>query len=319
MPIRWIKGTAPVNDTHQGLVLSPERFSSSVASRIECEVWDPINSRPLTCLLRSAETDLQGYATVDAPPDVMKAWEDYKAHIATADLTQNFTEEEKFAEEAARDKVLEIKLGSEVVVVGGNKVPRGTRGKCIGVYDGNFGGKRVGVQDSAGVKHYTSKANCQGVVPGCHVDYVPPGGWRAYLASLPPEVVVMCPRKGDKVRRLSDGLEGKVFWAKGERLGFKGLGGTDAIWANAQEVVILDKKGDVKTPPPVHQEDEPPREPLKVNPLAHLPVPYCDIRGIIPPGEWNPSWSAIDERGEFLMNLTEAGAAKIRALVADQE
>lgn len=327
MPITWTKPNSAPRVTHVGLVMSESRrreiraMSDVWCDEFSCDVWNPETRRPESIVLGTNfdEHSEFGVAVVDVSPEIRAEWDAVLATQAAERAISDARQAEIDAEQAAKNEVLEIKFGSEVVVVGGNKVPRGTRGKCIGIYDGNYGGKRVGILDAAGGKHYTNKENCRGVIPGCHVDYVPPGGWRAYRDALPPEVEVMVPNKNNRVRRISDGLEGVVFWVKGTRLGFKAPGSQEAIWADAGEVVILDIKGNVKNPPPVAQEPEPPREPPKVNPLAHLPPPYCNIRGILPPIGDNPSWTAVDERGEFLMNLTEAGAAKIKALVAAQE
>lgn len=327
MPVTWTNSPNKPRVTHVGLVMSSAtsreiRAMSDVwCQEYSCTVWNPETRRPETLVLGNDFSDSSefGHAEVDISAEIKAEWDAVLATQAAEQAIRDARQAEIDAEKAAKDEVLEIKFGAEVVVVSGNKVPRGTRGKCIGIYDGNYGGKRVGILDAAGGKHYTDKNNCQGVIPGCHVDYVPPGGWRAYRDALPPEVEVVVPKKNNRVRRISDGLEGVVFWVKGTRLGFKVPGSQEPNWVDANEVVILDIKGNVKNPPPVAQEPEPPREPPKVNPLAHLPAPYCDIRGVLPPIGDNPSWTAVDERGEFLMNLTETGAAQIKALVAAQE
>lgn len=327
MPVTWTNSPTKPRVTHVGLVMSSatsreiQAMSDVWCNEYSCTVWNPETRRPETLVLGNNFSDNSefGHAEVDVSAEIKAEWDAVLATRAAEQAIREAHQAEAAAEKAARDEVLEIKFGAEVVVVGGNKVPRGTRGKCIGIYDGNYGGERVGILDAAGTKHYTNKENCRGVIPGCHVDYVPPCGWRAFRDALPPKVEVMTPQKNNRVRRLSDGLEGVVFWVKGPRLGFKAPGSQTAIWADANEVVILDSKGDVKNPPPVVQEAAPPREAPKVNPLAHLPAPYCYIRGILPPVGESPSWTAVDERGEFLLSLTAASAAKINALVAEQE
>ena len=323
MSISWVKDELVTSVSHVGLVMSPawsrdvQVMSDVWDAESVCYVWDPVAHRRvilnLGCFFDPHSTI--GRATVDAPQAIKDEWADIEEREAEEKRVREHIAAEQAAESRARDEALKIKYGTEVLAVEGKK--KGARGVVFYTGPGNWG-PRVGFKDSSGTDHFTPQGNVVGVLPGKDVSYVPPGGWRQYLDAKIEEVQAIMPRKGNRVRRLSDGLEGVVFWVHktDPRLGFKVKGSDQAHWVNANEITILDVHGNPKvapTPAPTAVVEAP--KPPEVNPLAHLPAPYCDIRGILPPMGASTCWTAVDERGEFLMNLTEASAAKIRKLV----
>lgn len=323
MPISWKKDETETRVTHVGLVMSPAwsrevRVMSDVwDSESVCHVWNPASHRRellvLGCFF-DPHSEI-GQAKVDVTQDIRDEWALIEEREAQAQKARDSAEAEQSAEKRARDEALKVKYGTEVLAVEGKK--KGARGVVFYTGPGNWG-PRVGFKDASGNDHFTPQGNVVGVLPGKDLSHVPPGGWRKYLDDKIEEVQAMMPRKGNTVRRLSDGLEGVVFWVHktDPRLGFKVKPSDEPIWVNAREVSILDAHGNPKIAPAdprMSAVDVP--KPVVANPLAHLPVPYCDIRGILPPVGASTCWTAVDERGEFLMNLTEASAAKIRKLV----
>lgn len=325
MSVSWIKDQVETRVTHVGLVMSKSwsrevRIWSDVwENEYLCFVWNPETHRRETLVLGcsyDAHSEM-GNEKVDASPEIFAEWALLEKADNEAARVRAQAEAAAQREENAKNEALKIRSGSEVMVTEGRKIPVGTRGVVCWMGQGNFGA-RVGFTDANGKTHYTSESNVKGVLPGKPLLYTPPEGWVAFLDAQVSQAQAVNPRKGDKVRRLSDGQEGTVFWVKENRLGFKITPQSEAIWANAGEVTILDGKGNPKAAPaPVMAPPPSPAE--KVNPLAHLPAPYCDIRGILPPIGENTCWTAVDGKGEFLMNLTDRSAENIRKLVAAAE
>jgi hypothetical protein len=101
---------------------------------------------------------VEGADTVDAPPEMIAAWETEKLRRKTE------------AEERERQRIIaraeaEAKIprkGRTVRVVRGRKVPIGTVGMCFWV--GNSGyGESVGFTTAAGAKHFTAAKNVEAV------------------------------------------------------------------------------------------------------------------------------------------------------------
>ena len=145
-------------------------------------------------------------------------------------------------EDEARAKLIPpIQKGATVVVVRGRKVPRGTVGVIRWEGDGDYG-PRVGLAVEGEDKLvYTAHRNVEAVYPGLAPGQTPEGGWVELHARVQRERLL--PQKGHRIRQRETGLEGTVFWAQGDRLGFKtdtdDTGPGVTCWANAHEVWLL--------------------------------------------------------------------------------
>ena len=235
-------------------------------------------------------------------------------------------------EQEARDTLFSVQKGKSVVVVKGRKVPHGVRGVVFWEGESNYG-PRIGIKDAAGEAHWIAASNVEVVLPGFPDDLCrspqPPTGqtWSGILTLVTPKM----PSKGEHVRTLDGSSEGKVFWVKGDRLGFRvGPGKDDVVWANGHEVTVVEDKpqilqnmvGGVGELPPLSTFGEP-SPPMVVvdesgsmgNPgtgRESLPYPYCTIRSIV---LHEGHYLAYNEEEDFLMELTEAAAKELEAVL----
>ena len=335
MAIRWskkIKNEAgnyvwvDAEVTHVGLVMSSSwskecRVMSDVyADRFSCRVWNAEKGlAEILNLGTNFENDSRrGHVVgVDAAPEVIAA---YKLRCELAEKArEEANEKARLAhyEADARSELLALRRGSEVVVVKGRKVPKGTRGTISWMGEGNYGA-RVGIVVNEGDKPlYTAESNVVAVLPGGNPEDVPVGGWIAALAAhrdARAEWSRTLPKKGDKVRVLSSGIVMTVGWARDSRLGLKRKGakrGEDFTWANASEVHLLSSDGEevASGPEPkaalkVAPKVEPAAAPA--SPLSVMPEPYCRIHDVCKDSEGN--YSAFDAGGRFLLLLPEPSA-----------
>ena len=231
------------------------------------------------------------------------------------------------AEQEARDTLFSVQKGKSVVVVKGRKVPHGVRGVVFWEGEGGLHnhGLRIGIKDAADTVHWTAASNVEVVLPGFPDDLCrnpqPPAGqtWSGILALVTPKM----PSKGEHVRTLDGSSEGKVFWVKGDRLGFRvGPGKDDVVWANGHEVTVVEEglvmlqnmTGGVGEPPPLSVVGAEPSPPVE-NPgtgRESLPYPYCTIRSIV---LHEGHYLAYNEEEDFLMELTEAAAKELEAVL----
>jgi hypothetical protein len=194
----------------------------------------------------------------------------------------------------AREQLLPIKIGAEVVG------PDGLRGTLVWI-----GHDRVGIsQDGSQKPLYEDKEKIHPIYPGLEPGVGPKRGWVQLLSDHVKITRRGLPRKGHRVRRVSDGIEGTVFWVAGTRLGFKE--GTHTTWASSDEVVKIKTTGDtMKYTPwvtdivPLTWDDV----------VGHMPIPYCWIRGF---NMQDPeSIEAVGEDGEFLFKVDPNVAGKL--------
>lgn len=291
-----------------------------------------------------------GVATVDILPEHKAVMAKAAAAAKVkADAYRSAKEAEEVAAKAARLEaearaaVLPVVIGAEVVVIKGRKVKVGTRGVVFWAKDGEYG-PRVGLKDSMGKEHWTSEDNVKTVVPGMGPYDTPVEGWAEYSAKSAVHSDAWhkaAPKKGSDVIHLASGVRGYVFWKDGVRIGVKRKGakkGEDAIWCDAWEVSLVARDGTATAVPrypaplpftaapvapkagftdlDVNSDPGPVTKPAPlplVPALAHLPEPYCRIRGV--KAMENGCYNALGKDGQFLMTLTAKSAAQIRALL----
>jgi hypothetical protein len=335
-------------ETHVGLVMTSrvekvEKVMSDIYADVSsCVVWNPEKGTVESVRLGSnfeLETRY-GTATVDIDPKIQAECD---AKAAAAEAARKKAEGERIereAEERARDAVIGPAPGVEVVVVRGRKVPHGTRGVVFHEGDGKYG-PRVGFMDAAGKKHWTSTSNVVGVLPGREPGDRPACGWRTLrdmIQTARDAWRKTWPVKGDKVRHLASGIVGNVIWVRDERLGMKrdrASKDEDPTWGDAWEFAVIEAggrerivtsafvmpsyevipaKAEAPTSGPktftegyadfgLGSEPEP-------HPLSGLPEPYCRIRSVSYEEEWG-RWEAKDENDNFVVVLTEKGAADL--------
>jgi hypothetical protein len=329
--------------THVGLVLgntmSHERrvMSDAYADEYSVQVWDP-EAGKATVVTLGTNFDLEtrrGHSTIDALPEYREAHkvraEAYRVKQEAAEL-QARTEAR---EDRAREELLTLCKGAEVVVVKGRKVPKGTRGIVSWMGDGNYG-PRVGILTKDGDKPlYTAESNIVVVLPGADPDDVPVGGWVSLLSAFNEAEsgwLKTLPQKGDKVQVIASGVVMKVGWAKRDRLGLALPGakrGESFTWAGTHEVLLITSECDValaaapkpvftlapKPAPPAPKAKKPRKKRasrkkavvVEVHPLATMPAPYCNIRSVTKDSEGD-TFSAYDAEGAFLLLLPEPSA-----------
>jgi hypothetical protein len=161
MAIEWKVGrnSAEYKDetTHEGLVVVGtytrlERVMSDMWETVRyCMVWDPETSsfeeKSLGCHDLTVRV---GTATVDAPPEVLEA---YEAEQAAKQATKEHLAAERAALSARKRMETEWhspKHGKIMQVVRGRKVPKGTIGKVFWMRDGRVGLALSDARDARG-------------------------------------------------------------------------------------------------------------------------------------------------------------------------
>jgi hypothetical protein len=142
------------------------------------------------------------------------------------------------ADRQAFDEASKVRIGDTVKVVRGRKVPLGFVGQVTWIGDRGYG-ESVRISPENGEVKFTSTRNVEVV----HPDFVGPGDWVEYLESLKPQPTGLL-HKGSLVRT-RDGLEGKVFWTDGVRVGFD-TGGTaphNNQWVDIMDCDVLGPDG----------------------------------------------------------------------------
>lgn len=203
-------------------------------------VWTGTDTKSVT--LSVAEFGTSAHATVDATPEVVAAYEVWKAEQDR--LSQEAAERAYQAqrEEEAREACLSFDKGDRVKVFKGRKVAKGTTGVVIWKGHGDWG-LRVGIKDDAGTVHWTARDNV------CKVTDKPEGmSWVDYLNKQEEDEAereAACPKKGEYVLILTGpeaDKSGIVFWERNGRLGVatsdrKDASGknADVAWVNAAD------------------------------------------------------------------------------------
>ena|SRR3989344_4273099 len=221
-------------------------------------------------------------------------------------------------EDEARARLLEIKKGSHVVVVSGRKVKKGTTGVVFWVGPGTYG-NRVGFKAESGDAFWIAQSNCQAFLPGLEPDEDPDGGWvqlEEKWALVLQKWEAQLPKIRDEVKIKTSGIQGKVFWVKDGRLGFKTSTG-ETHWTGVSDVVrVLEDGTEVEVRgipvfPRLYREGETPRH---FERLGKFPPPICHICSLEKKAD---AWNAYDKDGVLVMQLTERSAQQILDVIED--
>jgi len=207
---------------------------------------------------------------------------------------------------------LDVQKGHEVVVVRGQKVPKGTRGIVRWMGDSDFG-PRLGIVVPGDNKlTYTYLKNVEIVYPGFNPGEQPVEGWiRLSQRNNPSNRHV--PRKGHTVKHRETGVTGNVFWVDGDRLGFKA---PHTVWADASEVDRVWSDSRTGSPRSESYDTSCPHAiPLRPShvwekALAHLPAPFCDIRSF---ERVENGYRAMGADGKVVCTMPDASVPQLLA------
>lgn len=322
MAISWNDGTV----THVGLVIGNEtRVTDRVMSDIYADqgyiqVYDPDNRRVNSIVVWSSFELVQKHGTWTADITTGEYADDYEAYLeecrlaAIAREAAEKVEMEKRRQQSAKERLLTPNKGMQARVFKGRKAPIGTVGEIIWLGEGNYG-PRVGVKEANGTIHWIPAANIEVTGYGLDFGEEPVGGWaelekKVQKAAHDQFQNTELPIKGQTVRyKKNNKVEGKVFWVKGERLGFKKgrKKTTPANWANKGEVEFFDEIRNCWRDYKTADREEVVAE--TNNPLKDLPAPYCDIRKI---DNVEGKWVAKDLIGTQICVLPEETAKEIQ-------
>jgi hypothetical protein len=288
-------------------------------------VWCDKNDAPFEIQVRNSEFGGEtSQWDVDGSGEVMvkyTAWRgDFLIAREKAAEIRKIADDKRSAEEAeanAKNRAHAVRKGGKVKVVKGRKVPKGTVGECFWEGGGQYG-PRIGLKEADGTTHWTATSNCTAILDDVPEGTTPDGGWIGYMDGkykAEEAAAALLPKKGEwvKVIRGDDDCKfGRIFWAKGTRIGIKMNPRDkteDPVWTNAEDVVVL--TGDPRKGGAVAVEGLPvpaPAPEVKPNPMAEMPYPYCAIKNLkIQEG----MWKAFDAEGGFLMDLTADAAIKL--------
>jgi hypothetical protein len=312
MPLVWDNG----DETHAGLVVGGPytrcvRVMSDIYSDENyAQVWNPNTKRVDEVHIGGAFelNTRRAQVVVDASTEVLEAMA--KQREAAAAVAAKAAVEAEVA--AAKAEVLTPRMGCEVQVVAGKKVPKGTKGVMVWQNDPKAP-TRIGIDGADGVRHWVDLRWCHRVYPDFPVGGEPACGWVAYRdaqrdeearreAALPKLTV-------GQLVALSSGLTGNVFWVKGDRVGVrlsanKDAKGyyTDVVWTNVSDVVA--GPAPAKQEPTVfvpHDEEG-----------VELPWPYSAITHM---NVVDGMFAAYNAKGEFLLHLDGEGADEVFRLM----
>jgi hypothetical protein len=331
MAILWTKEDGTTRTSHEGLVMSVgERdwraMSDVYATQYFARVWDEAKKVETTVTLGSnfeLDNGERGTATVDFDHDR----EDYQEFLAKAKARadEELREEQLRLKQDREDRAMRICLyenlgkGDRVRVVKGRKVKKGTEGTIFWTGAGTYG-PRCGFKEDGAAKddaHWTALSNLVRILPDVPHGTTPEGGWTAYLEAkekVAAAAAAKLPKKGEWVALKADNgaTYGKVFWVKGERLGFKLKKADEPTWANADDVVVMtgDPRKGGKPRDPVATEEA--AEERKSG-LEEMPWPYCAIKTLkVEDG----TWKAYDADGNFLLDMPAGAAAQVMERLA---
>lgn len=333
MPLLWKDNNGARWETHTGLVVSGPytrvvRVMSDIWSDEQyAQVWDATAQRVEEVHIGGAFDLNTKFATVvvDAPAHVVtlisarQAEAERKAAEARKDAAR------KAEEAAAKREVLAPRKDRTVQVVGGRKVPKGTKGTVFWT-DAPTNPARLGIKDANDTTHWVDARWCEVVYADFPVGGAPACGWVAYRDALRAQeesykATLPKVKKGDTVTLATSGLTGKVFWAKDTRLGVgfgtaKDAAGnyTDKAWADLAEVVAVNGVP-VEGAAPVAPAPEPVGDTVFVShdeAGAPLPWPYSAIDKM---GLEDGLYAAYDAKGEFLLHLDMEGAKEVLLLL----
>jgi len=243
-------------------------------------------TRPL-----SLGNDEFGYsfdAVVDAPPEVIAAWE------AAVEAARLLREEQGLAharERQARDYVGRVENGRNVVVARGRKIPRGTKGTVVVIRSGTYG--MSALVRNGNEEFWISVNNLDNDHPLLkNGEPVEGQTWVSVRDAMVKEDDARraaLPKKGDEVFLKSNPeKKGLIFWMKGDRIGFKEAPMDEPTWANVSEVEIV-----------------PPTISIPSNVAKSLPAPFNRVYKIKPEGG---KYAALDAHGRVIALLPNESA-----------
>ena len=189
-------------------------------------------------------------------------------------------------EQDAKNELLAQRLGAEVVVVAGRKIPLGVRGILRWSGQGNFG-PSMGISVPGEPKLlYTAPHNLSVLFPGLGPGETPEGGWVKLWEEVQSGITV--PKRDSVVRSLVKDVgwvQGVVFWSQDGRVGFKPQGQTEGIFASLEDSQILMGDGSWK----------PCKVPVRAVPAGKAPAPagFKDLS--LDDGEDSPKNSPLRE------------------------
>lgn len=325
MPLVWDNG----DESHAGLVVGGPytrcvRVMSDIYSDENyAQVWNPDTKRVDEVHIGGAFelNTRRAQVVVDATPEVLEAMAKQREEASAVSAKAAAAAEVV----AAKAEVLAPRKGRTVQVVGGRKVPRGTKGVMFWQNDAKSP-TRIGMKDANDTTHWVDIRWCQAVYEDFPVGGEPACGWVAYRDALRAQehgYKAMLPkvRKGDTVTLSTSGLTGTVFWAQDTRIGV-GLGTEkdaagyykDKAWADISEVAIVNGVvvGGAPAPAPAVAEQGEPVFMPHDEAGAPLPWPYSAIDKL---GLEDGLYAAYDAKGEFLLHLDNEGANEVFRLL----
>lgn len=333
MPLLWKDNNGARWETHAGLVVSGPytrcvRVMSDIYSDEQyAQVWDATGQRVEEVHIGGAFELNTKWATVvvDAPDTVVTVITARQAEEARRAEEARKEEAREAEETAAKREVLAPLKGRTVQVVGGRKVPKGTKGTVFWT-DHPLTPARLGIKDTNEATHWVDARWCETVYADFPVGGAPACGWVAYRDALRAQeegYKAMLPKvkKGDTVTLSTTGLTGKVFWVKNTRIGVgfdtaKDATGNyiDKAWADLAEVFAVNGVP-VEGAAPVAPAPEPVKDTVFAPPDkagAPLPWPYSAIDKLDLEGG---VYAAYDAKGEFLLHLDMEGAKEVLLLM----
>lgn len=333
MPLLWKDDKGTRWESHTGVVLGSTTRCVRVMSDIYsdenyAQVWNPATARVEEVHIGGAFELNTKFATVvvDAPDTVVTLISARRAEETRRTEEARKQEARKMEEAHAKREVLAPLKGRTVQVVGGRKVPKGTKGTVFWT-DSPTNFTRIGMKDANDATHWVDARWCEATYADFPVGGVPACGWVAYRDALRAQeesfkATLPKVKKGDTVTLSTTGLTGTVFWAKDTRLGVGFGTEKDAqggyvhkAWASLMEVAAVNGvpvEGVEAPVAPAPVQEEPavfvPHDEAGVP----LPWPYSAIDKLHLEGGL---YAAYSVSGEFLLHLDMEGAKEVLLLL----
>ncbi len=233
MAIHWNNSYSGPYSTHAGLVVS-STLRWDVDNRPWIKLWNPILQQVEPYCVEGTNTNEYTGSDIDIDPDLIHewaVWQEFQGRLETL----------LGAEESAKTRLQTPKLGSRVVVRKGRKVPVGREGVVFSLGPDHFRkGIRLGIREDSLHEFWISAENVEVLIPGLKPGQMPVCGWSQLereLEKVNPSRFVM---KGDKIRHMASGQEGRVFFSKNGRLGYNIPGPkSPPLWASEAEVAVF--------------------------------------------------------------------------------
>lgn len=153
------------SETHVGQVVAVEEYTRHVHSdnaMIDSgdmlRVVVVVDGKVETHVFDNGRTDHYVRATVDAPAAALAQFEAHKAEVAAREVERLRAEDEARRVEAAKREAMTVRVGKNVRVARGRKVPVGIEGECFWVGPGRFE-ERAGVRTLDGDVYWVALKN----------------------------------------------------------------------------------------------------------------------------------------------------------------